>query len=597
MKTLDINYFNRKISKSIKRFPWAILFIVLAFVSGMLDYYTSTIAWRHLFLTSLLAIPIFVSINLYLERVETRPIFNFFINLIGFVILIIFFLSLPHGYIYQKHYIRAVVLFIAFLVSMFYLPFVGFNQQLPFWFYSYGFVKRIIVSLFYTILFFSSISFIILSVSYLFNINLYFLLQPLAYFFFVLFFPWMIVAGLYTKFDFHADKKYYPQHLLIISKYVLMPLLIVFGSIIFIYLITNLINSIFSSVYYEIFTIIYSLILILVVLMIYPVFNDEENRWLKKLVLFSLFFSFFLFIFYLISVFVRISDLGLTEFRLFAIIYAFWFVFVASYLFIRKFDDLRVIPFTLLIILLLSVSGPLNVFKVSKKSQLNRLINIAKKENIFTNGKINARNKIIKLNSEIELSSVVYYLAKMHGYNSIIKLFNVDSLSIEGSNTLENVDKLLKTAGLRLNLSNIYAGFSREFKVTNKNLIKKLDKAKYFALFNIDTVNLIQNYSIDTVSFKFNFDKENNLLRLIVNDKEDAVLVLNPLYEYLNSLSENNKNSSKSNDITLIAEGEYYDYVFYLFKVKFDFNNAEFPRVESMNGIVIIYPAKSANVN
>lgn len=151
MKSLNISYFRRKLIKTFFRFPVVVLFIFLATVSSLIHFYSkeSNDLWIHLFLTSILAIPLFTSINLYLERVETRRWFNIFINIIGFVILIVFFLNLPHNYIFDKHYIRSFVLFLAFVISMFYLPFLGFHQPLPFWFYNYNFIKRIFVSFIY----------------------------------------------------------------------------------------------------------------------------------------------------------------------------------------------------------------------------------------------------------------------------------------------------------------------------------------------------------------------------------------------------------------------------------------------------------------
>jgi len=602
MKNFDFNYIQRKIIKSFWRFPIVVIFIITATISALVDYFYAgnNYVWTHLYLTSVLAIPLFTSINLYLERVETSRWFNIGINIIGFIILVLFFVNLPYKFIYDKHYIRSFILFLAFITSMFYLPFIGFHQQMPFWFYNYNFIKRIGISFFYATVFFLGIFIALNIIWYLFEINTYKLITPFSIIFYILFFPWMVLAGLSPKFNYHADKIYYPTYLKSITQYALMPLITLYAIILLAYIAKIVISGIWPSGWTVGIIIGYSLGLLLVIILIYPILFNAENKILKKLIYIHLFASILFFIVYFIAIFKRIESNGLTENRIFVILYGIWFLFLTIYFIIKKINDLRVITFSLLLILFLSVSGPWNVFRIAKKNQLNRLIKIAQSEKIFINGKIQVKNTIIKQTSEAEISNIVHYLVTTHGHKSIKHLFviNVDSLFNTDSNIYSNLEIIFNSAGLRFNLYNYNEhGYSYKLFKTDKNeFIYPIENARYLfflELYSYDSSEKIIIYPpIDSINFSINFNANKGFIKILVNNIEDATLWLSPFYNYITDLQKNKANfqSVNQNDFKAIAKGKFYDYTFYFKEVEFLLNKDEHPKPTMVRGIVLIGP-------
>ena len=112
---------------------------------------------------------------------------------------------------------------------------------------------------------------------------------------------------------------------------------------------------------------------ILSLLLIYPVRNDENNKWI---LIFSRFFYFALFpliILLFLAIKRRISDYGITEQRYFilstcplAFIYCCLFSF-------SKTKNIKHIPVSLCILTLAVSFGPWGAFHVSLTSQENRL--------------------------------------------------------------------------------------------------------------------------------------------------------------------------------------------------------------------------------
>lgn len=597
MKNFDYNYVKRKIIKSVWRFPIVVFFIITATISAMVTYYheSNNDIWSHLNLTAILAIPLFISINLYLERVETSRLLKIIINAVGFIILLLFFISLPYKFIYDKHYIRSFILFLAFFTSMFYLPFIGFHQQMPFWFYNYNFIKRIGVSFIYSSIFFLGVFIALQTIWYLFEINTSSLIFPFSVLFYILFFPWMILAGLSPKFTYHADKVYYPTHLKSITQYAILPIITLYAVILLTYIAKIVLTGIWPSGWTVGIIIGYSLGLVLVIVLIYPILFDKENKMLYKLIYTHLFISLLFMIVYFVAILKRTEGYGLTENRLFVFIYGIWYLFIAIYFIVKKINDFRAITFSLLVVLFLSVSGPWNVFRIAKNSQQNRLIDIAITENIYINGKLQAKNKMIKQSSETEISNIVHYLVTTHGHKSVKNLFaiDVDSLFISNPNINANIETLIKSAGLRynphfFNTEDTY----KVFKMENNEYIFPIENARYSCFFELYSYDSLEKYvtfnEIDSLNFKINLNPVNGWIKIYVNDIDDATLWLQPFYNHLIELQKSEPLNNKN--FKAVAKGKFYDYTFYFKEIEFILDKDVYPKPAMVKAMLLIGP-------
>ncbi len=278
-------------------------------------------------------------------------------------------------------------------------------------------------------------------------------------------------------------------------------------------------------------------------------------------------------------------------------------MFVIIYFLIYKIKDLRVIPFSLLVILFLSVSGPWNVFRIAKKNQFNRLIKIAQFENIYVNGKIQAKNTIVKQSTETEISNIVHYLVTTHGHKSIINLFpiNVDSLFNDEINIHSNLEKTLNSAGLDYNLYNNNEDDYqyKVFKTENNEFIFPIEDARYFCILELhsdtNSEEKISYLPTDSLYFNLSLNPKMGFIKIFVNNIEDAILWLGPYYSYLNNLQKTNTNLNNiyvdQNNFKAIAKGKFFDYTFYFKDIEFILSSKyKYPRPTSVKGYVFIGP-------
>lgn len=607
MKAFDIAYINRKIKKTFWRFPIVSILIFITFISSILVFYNTetTDIWQHLMLTGLLGIPLFTSFNLYLERVETHRRFNVIVNVIGFLLLLLFFINLPSHFIYEKHYIRAFVLFLAFFVSMFYLPFIGFHQQIPFWYYNKHFIKRIIISFFYSLIIQLGISLAIITINLLFDADIDYKWHAyVACFSYIFIFPWLVLIGLQRKFTFHAQKEYYPKELRTFAMYVLVPLNIIYAIILIAYILKIVFTGIWPTGWTVSLILGYSIIELLIVIFSFPVLFDKENKLLLKYIYLNFILTVFFIIIYFLAIYKRISEYGLTENRMFIILFGIWMLFNVLYLFLKKINDLRVIPFSFLILAFLSVSGPWNVFRICKNQQLKRLDNILIKNDLINNGKIDAKNKNIDLKTQAKISSIALYLTETHGGSTLSPYFKLNADSLFNANDSltgdynQKISELFSSVGLTYNpyyyesLNYPYLQF-----YTNERIESiSVDSSMYLCILNVysydGTVEYSQNLKLnDSLILNLFLSNKDHNLYLSVNNNEDVVF---DLIDFLKQIKSSNPIKENSNSIVLkpyelrkSINGKKYKYDFILEQLQYiDKNKEEIP--SSISGYLLI---------
>lgn len=582
MKAFDLSYLYRKFLNTIWRFPLIIILIVLAFTSSIFVIFkdNGTDIWLHLMLSSIIGIPLFLGINLYLERVETQRWFNIILNLFGFLILFVFFISLPSHNIYGKHFIRTFVLFISFFASMFYLPFIGFDQQMPFWYYNYTFIKRIILSSFFALVFYLGINIALMALNMLFEVKIdYKWFLFIASLSFVLFLPWFILGGLQRKFTYHAQKNYFPKELRTFAIYVLAPINSLYAVILLVYIAKIAITGIWPSGWTVSLIIGYSVIELLIIILTYPIIYDKENKMVVKYIYLNLILSVLFFVIYFLAIIKRTSEYGLTESRIYVYIYGVWFLFLVAYILFRKIKDIRIIPFSLFVVAFLSVSGSWNVFRICKNQQLKRLDNILQKNDLIENGKINAKDKTIDLKTEAEISSIALYLVEIHGSNTIHKYFkmNVDSLfnanDSLNNHTFAKMVKLFSSVGLSFNP--YYYDNSKypyvEFYTQERREYFSVDSSLYACILNVYSYEGASEYKNslklnDSIKVDLSLSNKDGILHIYINDKPDASINLMEYFKLLNSLKPLEKNSNATmllaSDLKTSISGLKYNYEF-----------------------------------
>jgi hypothetical protein len=175
----------------------------------------------------------------------------------------------------------------------------------------------------------------------------------------------------------------YPRGLKAFVQFVLLPLTVVYLVILYLYTGKILLewNLPEGQVSYLIFS--YAVVGIFAYLLIYPLRDDEENRWIRTFAR-----GFFLALAPLLIVLAvalmrRINDHGLTEPRYYGIALAVWLAAIVAYFLTRR-EDIRIIPVSLAIASLLTTFGPWGATSVAVRSQASQFAEIIARPKPFS---------------------------------------------------------------------------------------------------------------------------------------------------------------------------------------------------------------------
>lgn len=196
----------------------------------------------------------------------------------------------------------------------------------------------------------------------------------------------------------------YPKGLKIFTQYVLIPLMSIYLVILFLYEMKIIVQWELPKGYVSYLILGYAIFGILSLLLVYPIRELEENKWIKWFSKFFYVMMIPLLVLFILAIYKRLSDYGITEKRYILIISAIWLSGITLYFLWSKKQNIKIIPISLSIIFLLTAFGPLGLSAVSKNSQINRLKKLVKN--------INSENKS-------QITSVIAYLIKNHGLASL----------------------------------------------------------------------------------------------------------------------------------------------------------------------------------
>jgi len=441
---------------SFRRFPLAICAAIAASVFAIIFVHLdhsrqmeSEYFWN-VVTSCFLGMLLFIAVTAYSERnVKGRSV-SILLQFGALVLVVAYYFSLP-----VQMELVSMVRFLLFAIALHLLiafaPFIGFREMNGFWQYNKILLLRILVAAIYSSAFYIGLSLAILAINELFKagiseriyVDLWIAIAGV-------FNTWFFLAGFPRDFAGLEAQSDYPKGIKIFTQYVLIPLITVFLLILYTYMLKIILIMQWPVGWVSYLVIGFSIAGILSLLLIYPVRNDEENRWIP---VFSRFFYVALFPLIVLLFFAikrRISDYGITEKRYFVLVLALWLIYIAAYFLISKVKNIRLIPVSLCLVALLTSFGPWGAFRVSMKSQQKHLTELLARNGIIENGKASRSKRPLPFDDHREISSVVNYLVDVHGYRSLQPLFaqdldslmKVDSL-VSGRFTNGRTEKIL----------------------------------------------------------------------------------------------------------------------------------------------------------
>ncbi len=425
-----------KTSFTFKRFPFALAAAIcgsvycIFLVNLRYDVKESHYYYTNIIMTCYIGMLLFLAIQIFVERKKIKNPTALLLKLLAVAILIAYYFSLPAKFMVIS-FTRFSLFTIALHLIIAFVPFTAKDELNGFWQYNKILFLRILLSALYTIVLYLGLALAILAVEKLFKVDVNNKIYPDLWIVLAgIFNTWFFLAGIPLDFSLLDFKKDYPKGLKIFTQYILLPLISIYLLILYAYMFKIILTAQWPAGWVSYLVIGFSVGGILSLLLIYPVRNDENNKWI---LIFSRFFYFALFpliILLFLAVKRRVSDYGITEQRYFIFILALWLLFIAVYFLFSKSKNIKVIPVSLCILTLAVSFGPWGAFHVSLTSQENRLKMLLSKYSMLKSGKIVETKNTIPFKDHKQISSIITYLTNVHGYKTLQPYFvqNLDSL-------------------------------------------------------------------------------------------------------------------------------------------------------------------------
>lgn len=425
------------------RFPFVVLYILIQY------FLISSIVWRDLFkytpkteyfiilgvISTYSLIMQSITIQFITEKNKWSIKKNIFINIlliIGNLFVTAFFLysDFKSYDILKGEFTAGTYKLLVYLVlsgiSLLITPFLKQKDDELWWDFTTTSAGKIVVSGLYSVVLFIGIAIALGALDQFWNIKFnQWQYELLAVFTFVLFLPLHFLSDVY---DFkNKVEQQLPKFLEVFGKFILVPLIVVYMGILYPYMFSFPFKSEWPN-NQATFIILAMLSMIYSVMYIFwrTKVGDRNYRFITIFIKLTNLISIPTILFWMYSLWLRVQAYGWTINRLMLMTLIFWFLFTSFYLTLAKYRDIRIILLSLIFFISLPFYTPFLVFNISQQSQINRLISIAKENDIYQNNRIFIGEKEKIAHSDEEMINTLVYLNNFHTLNKVKNIFSAD---------------------------------------------------------------------------------------------------------------------------------------------------------------------------
>jgi hypothetical protein len=468
------------IRDTIKRFPSAILcavvmtFLFLYLIEKPNDRILE-VNLRHGLMALYLGMLSFIALVVFVERYSIRFISILILHLIVLLLVVLYFLSLNEINI-TSDWIKFAVLVLAAHLSVSFAPYIVNREVNGFWHYNRILFLRFLTAFIYSAVLFAGLALAMLAIDNLFDVKV----PDTAYQRL-----WIITALLFNTVFFLGGVPYnvsslnmvkeYPTPLKLFTQYVLLPLVIVYLVILYVYESKIIITGIWPMGWVSYLVVGFSIVGIFSILLIWPWRSSTESKWIAKFSKFFFIAILPLIVMLALAIYKRCSAYGITENRYFIILLTIWLIWNTIYFLGSSIKNIKMIPLSLFFACLISLYGPQSAFSISEKSQFNRLKNYLSNAGRLKNEKAVFSAKKIELSDAKEIVSILDYLLDTHGIKSIQPLFD------------KNLDTILVAKDLK--------SYFSKTKVVSDLIGIDYDKTLGYSNVNLEDGFVVANYS------------------------------------------------------------------------------------------------------
>jgi hypothetical protein len=381
---------------TLQRFPFEVLFAlagtiaVTIFINSDDNFYNSF--YTKIIMTANLGLLLSLSTTLF---IESKGIKKYFI-----VKFIAAFLAACLMFIFNKQLqtidnVRFFLLSLAFHLLVAFAAFTSKGHVQGFWQFNKTLFLRFLASVLFSGVLYLGLAAALAASNFLFNLHI----EGKTY---GILFAW--IAGIFNTIFFLAgvpadtagldNDITYPKGLKVFTQYVLIPLASVYVVILLAYEVKILVQWSLPKGLVSNLILGYAVFGILSILLIYPLRDQEENKWIRTYSRSFYFLLIPLLVLLFLAVFTRIIPYGITAPRYFLVVLACWLLFITLYFLLSRRQNIKIIPVSLCILTLLSVYGSQSAFSVARYSQRGKLTGIFKKYGAFKNGKLTSLAKV-----------------------------------------------------------------------------------------------------------------------------------------------------------------------------------------------------------
>lgn len=551
MKLPSINYLVAQAKNAAFRFPLTLLssFIGICIAIYLVEFEKDSINMFPLIngmLCFALGIPLFFCLNVFSQKLKLKKKSSILLQVGGATMLGLLYLTLPNSEDTANTslpYIRYVIYNIALHLLVSFAPYLKGKQLNGFWQYNRILFTRLIISVVYSGFLYAGIALAMGALHLLFDMKFdgetYF---ELFIFIGGFFNTWFFISGIPKDFDELQKIEHYPFGLKVFSQYILLPLLLLYLVILYAYgaKIISLWDWPKGVVSWLI--VVVSVLGIFNFLLIHPYGQKEENSWIKKFTKVYYFLVIPLVVLLFLAISIRLSDYGITINRYIIILLGVWLTLVSGYFIIGK-NNIKFIPISLCVMMLLMSFGPWGMFSVSERSQANRLKHLLTENEILKDGKVQNEQSIIidtnyhkqnfkypnskLLNDSIcnEIKSIIDYMDDYHGFNAIKDWYDQDFDSVIA--TYNNQ----KNKWSRINESEIYM---RALGLEYKHHYRDYDNEYFsFSATRKDILTEIKDFDyLIKIDHNYTYDRNNSVYSFKI--ASNNYTVLNPQEENFN---------------------------------------------------------------
>lgn len=417
--------------QTLSRFPLALVSAAAATVAAiiLMDHEEPpppTALWSFLY-AGILGIPVLLALRLTGEKRRWRPVLSWGIQCAGVVLLVIYAATVPRNV--PEAPASALVRLLLFALAAHMLvavaPWTGKGEINGFWQYNKNLFLRILVALLFAHVLFGGLAFALAALDNLFGMQIpgkrY---EELWVLMSILFTTWFFLAGIPRNLDELETAQEYPKGLRVFTYYILLPIVFVYLAILYAYLAKILISWDWPQGWVSKLILGFAGTGIFSLLLLHPLSQNTENFWVRSVKRWFYVVLIPMVVMLFFAVWRRVAEYGMTEGRYLALALGVWLVLAILYFLLRTEKDIRFIPASLCVGILIVSLGPWGALPVSERSQVVRLESLLKKNALLEDGKVRQCSGNVSRADIREVSAILAYLHGMHGYDAIQPWFS-----------------------------------------------------------------------------------------------------------------------------------------------------------------------------